>query len=105
MQSTSSKSSLIWSTVVDNLRGLFKTSEYGRVILVILPFEVIRFLYCVLESNKDKVYNLYQQFKDQFNDPSPVILPQIGLSFFNVSKFDLSRITSEQVQLSANLST
>ena len=58
MQSTSSISSLIWSTADDDLRGLFKPSEYGRVIL---PFVVMRRLDCVLESKKDEVYNLYQK--------------------------------------------
>ena len=99
MQSTSSISSLIWSSADDVLRGLFKPSEYGRVIL---PFVVMRRLDCVLEPKKEKVYELYQKFKDQFDDPSPVILRQIDLPFFNVSKFDLSRITSSQVSLDFN---
>ncbi len=62
----------------------------------------MRRLDCVLESKKDEVYELYQKFKDQFDDPSPVILRQIDLPFFNVSKFDLSRITSGQVLLDFN---
>ena len=62
----------------------------------------MRRLDCVLEPKKEKVYELYQKFKDQFDDPSPVILRQIDLPFFNVSKFDLSRITSGQVQLDFN---
>tara|TARA_Y100001933_G_scaffold122457_1_gene122221 strand:- start:466 stop:2178 length:1713 start_codon:yes stop_codon:yes gene_type:complete len=99
LQSTSSISSLIWSVADDDLRGLFKPYEYGRVIL---PFVVMRRLDCVLESKKDEVYNLYQKYKDQFDDPSPVILRQIGLPFFNVSKFDLSRITDESVLLDFN---
>ena len=89
MQSTSSLSSLIWSAANDDLRELFKPYEYGQVIL---PFVVMRRLDCVLESRKDEVHNLYQKYKDQFDDPSPVILRQIGLPFFNVSKFDLSNI-------------
>ena len=83
MQSTSSISSLIWSTADDDLRGLFKPSEYGRVIL---PFVVMRRLDCVLKSKKDEVYNLYQKFKDQFDDPSPVILRQIGLPFLTIKE-------------------
>jgi len=62
LQSTSSISSLIWSSADDVLRGLFKPSEYGRVIL---PFVVMRRLDCVLEPKKEKVYELYQKFKDQ----------------------------------------
>ena len=99
MQTTSTISSLIWSAADDDLRGLFKPYEYGKVIL---PFVVMRRLDCVLESKKDEVYNLYQKYKDQFDDPSPVILRQIGLPFFNISKFDLSRITDESVLLDFN---
>ena len=62
----------------------------------------MRRLDCVLEPKKEKVYELYQKFKDQFDDPSLVILRQIDLPFFNVSKFDLSRITSGQVLLDFN---
>ena len=44
-------SSFIWS-VADLLRGDYKQSEYGRVIL---PFTVLRRLDCVLEETKDAV--------------------------------------------------
>ena len=44
-------SSLIWS-VADLLRGDFKQSEYGRVIL---PFTVLRRLDCVLAPTKAEV--------------------------------------------------
>jgi len=46
-----SLSALIWS-VADLLRGDYKQSEYGRVIL---PFTVLRRLDCVLEATKAKV--------------------------------------------------
>jgi type I restriction enzyme M protein len=48
-------SSLIWS-VADLLRGDFKQSEYGRVIL---PFTVLRRLDCVLEKTKQAVLAEY----------------------------------------------
>ena len=57
----------------------------------------MRRLDCVLEPKKDEVYDLYNKYKDQFGDPSEVILRKIGLPFFNKSKFDLSRISSDQV--------
>lgn len=44
-------SSFIWS-VADLLRGDYKQSEYGRVIL---PFTVLRRLDCVLEPTKEAV--------------------------------------------------
>ena len=89
MQSTSSISSLIWSVADDDLMGLFKPYEYGRVIL---PFIVMRRLECVLEFKKEEVYNLYQKYKDQFDDPSPVILSQIGLSFSNIQVLIVSEM-------------
>ena len=67
MSNVSSMSSLIWSSADDALRNIFKPSEYGEVIL---PFVVMRRLDCVLEPQKDKVYNLYTQYKDKLNDPT-----------------------------------
>jgi type I restriction enzyme M protein len=92
MNNTTNLSSLIWSSADEVLRGLFKPSEYGRVIL---PFVVMRRLDCVLEPKKDEVYELYTKYKDQLSDPTPVILRQVGYPFFNSSKFDLSRIKSD----------
>ena len=99
MNNPTNLSSLIWSSADDVLRGLFKPSEYGRVIL---PFVVMRRLDCVLEPKKDEVYELYNKFKDQLSDPSPVILRQVGLPFFNTSKFDLSRIKSDPTNVLMN---
>ena len=99
MDNTNTLSSLIWSSADDVLRGLFKPSEYGRVIL---PFVVMRRLDCVLEPKKDEVYDLYTKFKDQLADPSPVILRQVGLPFFNTSKYDLSRIKSDPTNVLIN---
>ena len=99
MDNPNTLSSLIWSSADDVLRGLFKPSEYGRVIL---PFVVMRRLDCVLEPKKDEVYDLYTKFKDQLADPSPVILRQVGLPFFNTSKYDLSRIKSDPTNVLMN---
>lgn len=52
-----SLSSFIWS-VADLLRGDYKQSEYGRVIL---PFTVLRRLDCVLESTKAAVLAEYKK--------------------------------------------
>ena len=46
-----SLSSFIWS-VADLLRGDYKQSEYGKVIL---PFTVLRRMDCVLEETKEAV--------------------------------------------------
>ena len=85
-------SSLIWSSADDELRSIFKPSEYGRIIL---PFVVLRRLDCVLEPKKDEVYNLYEQYKKELSDPSPIIEATVGLPFFNRSKYDLKRLKSD----------
>ena len=85
-------SSLIWSTADDVLRSMFRPSEYGRIIL---PFVVLRRLDCVLEPQKDKAFELHEKYKKELKDFNQVIQSQLGLPFFNVSKFDLLRIKSD----------
>lgn len=99
MNNSTNLSSLIWSSSDDVLRGLFKPSEYGRVIL---PFVVMRRLDCVLEPKKDEIHDLYTKYKDEISDPSPVILRQVGFPFFNTSKFDLTRIKSDPTNVLMN---
>ena len=89
-------SSFIWNVCDDVLRGLFKQHEYGDVIL---PFVVLRRLDCVLEPQKDEVHTLWEQYKDQIEDPTPIIQGFIGLNFFNYSQFDLSRLTANSLKL------
>lgn len=58
-------SSFIWS-VADLLRGDYKQSEYGRVIL---PFTVLRRLDCVLEPSKQAVLKeLIRKFAEISNE-------------------------------------
>ena len=99
MINTNNLSSLIWSSADDVLRNMFRPSEYGRVIL---PFVVMRRLDCVLESKKDEVFDIYENYKDKLSDPTPIILRQIGLPFFNRSKYDLSRLKSDPTNVLIN---
>ena len=50
-QATNNLATYIWS-LADLLRGDFKQSQYGRIIL---PFTLLRRLECVLENSKDAV--------------------------------------------------
>ena len=92
-------SSFIWRVCDDELRGLFKPHEYGEVIL---PFVVLRRLDCLLEPTKDEVVELYNELKDQIDDPTPIIRKKSGLSFYNSSKFDLKRLKSDPNGLKMN---
>ena len=80
-----------WS-IADLLRGDFKQSQYGRIIL---PFTLLRRLECVLEATKSKVleeldniqkHNLPEEAQEK------LLLRASGLSFFNTSKMDLSKL-------------
>jgi len=79
--------------IADLLRGDFKQSQYGRIIL---PFCLLRRLECVLEASKEAV--LAEQQKIQaINLPEEaqeklILRATGGLSFFNTSKMDLSKL-------------
>ena len=92
-------SALIWS-VADLLRGDFKQSEYGRVIL---PFTVLRRLDCVLAPTKAAVLAEYRD-KEQVGLPfEPFVLRKSGVPFYNVSALDLPTLAGDQDHLRANL--
>ncbi|MDQ6993247.1 MAG: type I restriction-modification system subunit M N-terminal domain-containing protein, partial [Mariprofundus sp.] len=82
----------IWQ-LADLLRGDFKQSQYGRVIL---PFTLLRRLEGVLEESKEAVlaeYARVQQMGLPEEAQEKLILRATGgLSFFNISKMDLSRL-------------
>ncbi|CAJ0778043.1 hypothetical protein R8510_04442 [Ralstonia chuxiongensis] len=77
-------SSFIWS-VAGLLRGDYKQSEYGRVIL---PFTVLRRLDCVLESTKAKVLAELEAKTKAGVNPEPFLLRKAGQSFYNTSPLD-----------------
>ena len=92
-------SSFIWNVCDDVLRGVFKQHEYGDVIL---PFTVLRRLDCVLEPHKDEVFKLYEEYKTKVDNPTPIILNKINTTFFNRSKYDLSRLKSDPQNVNMN---
>lgn len=80
----------IWS-VADLLRGDFKQSEFGRIIL---PFTVLRRLECVLEPTRQAVLDQYNAIKDQGLDLD-LILPGVACStFYTISRFSLASLGS-----------
>ncbi|MBE4326220.1 SAM-dependent DNA methyltransferase [Vibrio parahaemolyticus] len=103
----SQTAAFIWS-VADLLRGDFKQSQYGRVIL---PFTLLRRLECVLEPSKDavvaeheriKVMNLPEEAQEKFllrATQSPA--QSDGLSFFNTSPMNLGKMGQSNIK--ANL--
>lgn len=92
-------SSFIWS-VADLLRGDYKQSEYGKVVL---PFTVLRRLDCVLEKTKDDVLKEYEDKKKAGINPEPFILRKTGQAFYNVSPFDMKKLIGDQDNIKENL--
>ncbi len=91
-QSTNNLAAYIWS-LADLLRGDFKQSQYGRVIL---PFTLLRRLEGVLQESKPAVLAAYENVK-KMNLPEEaqekLLLRATGdLSFFNISKMDLGKL-------------
>src|ERR1700730_17003624 len=94
-----SLSSFIWS-VADLLRGDYKQSEYGKVIL---PFTVLRRLDCVLEATKPAVLaELALRTKAKVN-PEPFLLRKAGQLFYNTSPLDLKKLMGDQDHIGENL--
>lgn len=101
MNGHSEKVSFIWS-VADLLRGSFKQSAYGSIIL---PLTVLRRLDCVLESTKDAVLKKAESL-DEDIDPAmrdQILNRVVGRSFHNLSPFDFKKLKAEPEQISANL--
>ncbi|EJD6671050.1 SAM-dependent DNA methyltransferase [Providencia rettgeri] len=90
----------IWS-VADLLRGDFKQSQYGRVIL---PFTLLRRLECVLENTKEAVVAKAEELKNSpFSEDAKekFLLRASGLTFFNTSPMDLGKMGQNDIK--ANL--
>jgi type I restriction enzyme M protein len=89
----------IWS-VADLLRGDYKQSEYGRVVL---PLTVLRRLDCVLEPTKDAVLARAAQLEGKVDNIDPILEQVAGEGFFNTSKLDFSKLLAAPDDLADNL--
>jgi len=91
---------LIWE-VADLLRGDYKQSDYGKVIL---PLTVLRRLDCVLADTKDKVLKRQSVLKGKKIDDLDILLNRTaGFKFHNHSKFDFNKLISDPDNVTANL--
>ena len=97
--SDSNLSSFIWS-IADLLRGDYKQSEYGKVVL---PFTILRRLDCVLEPTKEAVLAEYAIRTKAKLNPEPFLLKKSGQYFYNKSKLDMKRLMGDQDHIKENL--
>lgn len=97
----SQTAAFIWS-VADLLRGDFKQSQYGRIIL---PFTLLRRLECVLEDTKTDVVaesqriagmGLPEEAQEKF------IIRASKRPFYNISPMDLSKMGQSDIKDNLN---
>lgn len=85
----------IWS-LAELLRGDFKQSQYGRIIL---PFTILRRLECVLEGTKDNVLKEADKHADKPEAArEKFLLRAAGQAIYNTSPMDLSKLGSSDIE-------
>ncbi|MDZ7578861.1 MAG: class I SAM-dependent DNA methyltransferase [Candidatus Nanopelagicales bacterium] len=85
----------IWS-VADLLRGDYKQSEYGKVIL---PLTVLRRLDCVLGPTKGRVLRAHARYGDR----DKILEKAAGQHFYNTSRLDLPKLLNDPANIADNL--
>lgn len=91
------KANFIWS-VADLLRGDFKQSEYGKVIL---PFTVLRRFDCVLAPSKAKILEMNKTLT--VTNKTPVFKRFTGHDYYNVSEYDFAKLLDDSSSIETNL--
>lgn len=92
-ESHSQTAAFLWS-VADLLRGDFKQSQYGRIIL---PFTLLRRMECVLEATKGKVLNAAKEHQNKSDTVrEQLLLRAAGQQFFNASALSLGTLSDTQ---------
>ncbi|WP_324731848.1 type I restriction-modification system subunit M [Pseudomonas paeninsulae] len=89
----SQTAAFLWS-IADLLRGDFKQSQYGRIIL---PFTLLRRMECVLAPTKDEV--IKQTFAQEGRPDTVremILLRAANQQFFNASKLNLGSLSDTQ---------
>lgn len=88
-----SLSSFVWS-IAEILRGDFKQSEYGKVVL---PFVVLRRLDCLLKGSKKAVLDVEKSLPDTADDATRDMI-LFGAVGGNVKVYNLSRFTFDSLK-------
>ena len=100
MKNFKEKADLIWK-VADLLRGDYKQSDYGKVIL---PMTVLRRLDCILKPTKAKVLDYLPKVESLKEGAKDIALNKIsGHNFHNRSSFDFDKIVADPNNVAANL--
>ena len=92
------KADMIWN-IADILRGPYKPSEYGEVIL---PFTVMRRFDCVLRPTNDKVMDMYKNVKGK-GDADRFLKIASGHNFYNVSGFTFDSLRNDPLGIETKM--
>ena len=98
-QNFSELANFLWS-VADLLRGDYKQSDYGKVIL---PFTLLRRLDCVLEGTKSDVLAEHAKRKESGVNLDPYLKRKSKQAFYNSSEFTLPSLLADQKHIRQNL--
>ncbi|WP_008316120.1 class I SAM-dependent DNA methyltransferase [Leptolyngbya sp. PCC 6406] len=89
----SQTAAFLWS-IADLLRGDFKQSQYGRIIL---PFTLLRRLECVLETTKKDVLKAAEKHQDKSDSVrEKLLLRAADQQFYNASPLTLGTLSDTQ---------
>ncbi|HXT33940.1 MAG TPA: class I SAM-dependent DNA methyltransferase, partial [Chloroflexota bacterium] len=100
MEGFGDKVGFIWS-VADLLRGDYKPSEYGRVIL---PLVTLRRLDCVLAPTKEAVLAQDGAWKAGGRTTPEAVLQRVAKQqFYNTSKLDFPKLLADPAQIAGSL--
>ncbi|SFY37004.1 type I restriction enzyme M protein [Pseudomonas sp. NFR02] len=90
----SQTAAFLWS-IADLLRGDFKQSQYGRIIL---PFTLLRRMECVLAPNKDAVVREFYAQEGRPDTVRDMFMQRAagGQQFFNASPLTLATLSDTQ---------
>ena len=100
MKNVKESANFIWA-IADILRGDYKQSDYGKVIL---PLTVLRRLDCVLESSKEDVLKKFEQLKTtNIENLDPILNKTAGYNFHNRSQFDFNKLIADPNNIASNL--
>jgi type I restriction enzyme M protein len=97
----SEKSNFIWK-IADILRGDFKQSEYGDVIL---PFTALCRLDSVLAPTKERVMEIHRTgtYKTEYAKLAGFKSVTGGLKFYNISEFTFAKLKDDAANIADNL--
>jgi len=100
MTNVKESANFIWS-IADLLRGDYKQSDYGKVVL---PFTVLRRLDCVLKATKAEVLKKHEQVKSMnIQNLDPILNKVAGYNFHNASLYDFDKLIADPNNIASNL--